>query len=120
MRWHPCGPLFTIGENFILSPRSDPTLSARTESLSDRRHHGYPVRNVMGCPPAEWLKRDASAEESLVTAHVQPAPDFFGFTGVTEQGSSNSDAVFMTTRRVILTLFGRCVYDNTHSYLIDI
>jgi AraC-like DNA-binding protein len=31
--------------------------------------------NVIGCPPAEWLKRDASAEAPLVTAHVQPAQD---------------------------------------------
>lgn len=26
--------------------------------------------NVVGCPPAEWLKRDATAEVPLVTAHV--------------------------------------------------
>ena len=32
--------------------------------------------NVIGCPPAEWLKRNANAEEPLVTAHVQSAQDY--------------------------------------------
>lgn len=37
--------------------------------------------NVIGCPPAEWLKRDAHAEEPLVSAQVlrslpdQPSPN---------------------------------------------
>jgi AraC-like DNA-binding protein len=31
--------------------------------------------NVIGCPPAEWLKRDASAKKPVVTAHAQPAQD---------------------------------------------
>lgn len=27
--------------------------------------------NVVGCPPAEWLKRQASAQEPVLNAHVQ-------------------------------------------------